>query len=85
MTDVTMNLLWLRPGAVGGSERYVTQLLKSLSQVKNRPSIELVVSPETNNAYPYLAHHFGIDEQKTFEDVDHFSERHANRSPIPRK
>ena len=64
MSDVTINLLWLRPGAVGGSEKYVTQLLKSLSQVKDRPSIEVVVSPETRKAHPFLAHCFAVDEQK---------------------
>ena len=64
MSDVTINLLWLRPGAVGGSEKYVTQLLKSLSQIKDRPSIEVVVSPETRKAHPFLAHYFAVDEQK---------------------
>ena len=64
VSDVTINLLWLRPGLVGGSERYATQLLKSLSQVKDRPAIELVVSAETNKRHPFLGHHFAIDQQK---------------------
>ncbi len=64
MTDVTINLLWLRPGRVGGSERYAVQLLKSLCQVQDRPSIELVTSPETYAAHPFLAEQFAINQQK---------------------
>ncbi|MEC9270473.1 MAG: glycosyltransferase family 1 protein, partial [Actinomycetota bacterium] len=64
VTDVTINLLWLRPGRVGGSERYAIQLLKSLCQVQDRPSIELVTSPETYAAHPFLAEHFAINRQK---------------------
>ena len=63
MSDVTVNLLWLRPGLVGGSERYVTQLLKSLSEVEARPSIRLMVSPGVCEAHPFLAQYFTIDQQ----------------------
>ena len=55
MTDVTINLLWLRPGRVGGSERYAVQLLKSLCQVQDRlveRGVEIVV---TTGAEEWLA------------------------------
>lgn len=78
MSDVTINLLWMRPGLVGGSERYVTQLLKSLSEVESRPSIQLVVPPGVCEAHPFLGQYFAIDQQSTpFGRIGRiFRERH---------
>ena len=78
MSDVTINLLWMRPGLVGGSERYVTQLLKSLSEVESRPSMQLVVPPGVCEAHPFLGQYFAIDQQSTpFGRIGRiFRERH---------
>jgi glycosyltransferase involved in cell wall biosynthesis len=41
--EVLLNLLWLRPGLVGGTERYVTELLGALAPALG---VRLVVRPE---------------------------------------
>lgn len=56
---VGVNLLWLRPGAVGGSETYTTRLLSSLAAEENRPEIELAVLPQFRSAHPHLDRAFG--------------------------
>lgn len=51
---VGVNLLWLRPGQVGGSETYVTRMLRALV---THPSVDLrlIALPELAAAYPDLA------------------------------
>ena len=63
MNTVIMNLLWLRPGQVGGSETYVTQLLKALNKSDNSPPIELVMTPAARRAHQFLDTDFTITEQ----------------------
>ena len=52
---VTANLLWLRPGAVGGSENYVVGLLKALGEFAPELRMHVVATPETINKHPWLS------------------------------
>lgn len=56
---VGVNLLWLRPGRVGGTETYLTRLLRAIAQVP-QPDIELhlFVLPTFPDAHPDLASAF---------------------------
>ena len=63
MNKVIINMLWLRPGQVGGSETYAMQLLKALSQTPDSPPIELVVTPAARRAHQFLDTNFAITEQ----------------------
>ncbi len=63
MNAVTINMLWLRPGQVGGSETYAVQLLEALSQNPKAPSIELALTPETRRTHQFVDRHFEINEQ----------------------
>ena len=63
MSDVAVNLLWLRPGKVGGSEDYAIELLRAISESPQSPSIEVVASMATMAAHPFLADSFKIEYQ----------------------
>jgi alpha-1,3-rhamnosyl/mannosyltransferase len=56
---VGVNLLWLVPGVVGGSEEYTTRLLSGVAEVAP-DDIELVLFAPRSfaDAYPDLAHEF---------------------------
>ena len=61
MRSIAINLLWLRPGLVGGSETYAIRLLKAISQNQNMPPIEIFASSATIDRYPFLETHFTIN------------------------
>jgi alpha-1,3-rhamnosyl/mannosyltransferase len=63
MTAVIINMLWLRPGQVGGSETYATQLLKALSKTPGSPPIELVMTPAAHRVHQLRDTNFAITEQ----------------------
>ena len=63
MNKVIVNMLWLRPGQVGGSETYAIRLLKSLSETAESPPIELVMTPAARRAHQFLETSFAIAEQ----------------------
>ena len=63
MNRVIINMLWLRPGEVGGSETYAMQLLEALSQTPESPPIEIVVTPAARRAHQFLDTNFTITEQ----------------------
>ena len=59
MIKVGINLLWLRPGLVGGSEQYLTRILAGLARrAESGIDVKLYVLPEFVDAYPDLAEHF---------------------------
>lgn len=53
---VGVNLLWLVPGEVGGSETWVTGLLGHLAERRHRPGVDVVVfaTPALLAAHPWL-------------------------------
>ncbi len=56
MISVAVNLAWLVPGDVGGSEEYTTRLLASvLSAAPEDISLELVASKRMTQSYPWMA------------------------------
>ncbi|HAQ44507.1 MAG: hypothetical protein CL407_10255 [Acidimicrobiaceae bacterium] len=61
MTRIAINLLWLRPGQVGGSETYAIRLLKAISKNQNFPPIEIFASAATIDRYPFLETDFTIN------------------------
>ena len=60
--QIGVNLLWLVPGVVGGSEGYITALLHGLLQMPaaERPNISLFVLPSFGAAHPLLAANFPL-------------------------
>ena len=59
---IAVNLLWLVPGVVGGSEGYITALLHGLLQMppEERPNVSLYVLPSFATAHPILAASFPL-------------------------
>lgn len=53
---VGINLLWLVPGDVGGSETWATGLLRYLAEPRHRPGVDVVVfaAPALLAAHPWL-------------------------------
>jgi alpha-1,3-rhamnosyl/mannosyltransferase len=53
---VALNLLWLRPGEVGGTESYATRLATALAGMttEDRPDLTLFALPPFATAYPDL-------------------------------
>jgi len=49
---IGMNLLWLRPGEVGGTESYATRLISALLACAERPDIHSYCAAETAEAHP---------------------------------
>ncbi len=61
MKRVGINLLWMVPGVVGGSETYTVRLLSGLAERASDLEYTLFALPQFGSAYPELA--------KTFETV----------------
>ncbi len=57
---VGVNLLWCRPGRVGGSEEYLVRQLDGLAAVAPDVAARLLVPPGFTSAHPQLADHFEI-------------------------
>ena len=55
MTAVGMNLLWARPGRVGGSEDYFVRQLLGLREVSSEFDLTAFVLPGFEDAHPELA------------------------------
>ena len=59
MVTVGVNLLWLVPGVVGGSEEYTLRLLGALDQIgADDLWLRLYGSPDLFEAHPHLARQF---------------------------
>ena len=58
--DLDLNLLWLRPGSVGGTESYVIGLLDAIAE--RGVSLRLVATRSLVAAHPHLAAHHRIEE-----------------------
>jgi alpha-1,3-rhamnosyl/mannosyltransferase len=57
---VGVNLLWCRPGRVGGSEEYLVRQLLGLAAVAPDIAARLLVPPGFADAHPELAVHFEL-------------------------
>jgi glycosyltransferase involved in cell wall biosynthesis len=57
---VGVNLLWCRPGRVGGSEEYLVRQLDGLASVAPEVAALLLVPPGFASAHPQLADHFEL-------------------------
>ena len=55
---VGVNLLWLQPGVVGGSETYTVRLLRGLAERYSDLDYTLFALPELEGAYPDLTRTF---------------------------
>jgi glycosyltransferase involved in cell wall biosynthesis len=55
-----VNLLWCRPGEVGGSEEYLARQLVGLATVAPEIVARLVVAPGYPEAHPELVEHFTV-------------------------
>jgi alpha-1,3-rhamnosyl/mannosyltransferase len=55
-----VNLLWCRPGAVGGSEEYLARQLVGLARVAPEIVARLVVAPGYAEAHPELVERFTV-------------------------
>ena len=60
MEKVGINLLWLVPGVVGGSETYTTRLLHGLVERSSETDYTLFALPQFADAHPELAKSFKI-------------------------
>ncbi len=58
MRKVGINLLWLVPGVVGGSETYIVRLLKGLAERSSELDYTLFALPQFSSAHPELARTF---------------------------
>ena len=59
MTKVLVNLCWIVPGAVGGSEEYTTRLLRAVAATDaDDVQVELAAPAELAEAHPELADRF---------------------------
>lgn len=60
MKTVGINLLWMVPGVVGGSEAYLTRLLGGLSERSQEFDYVIFALPPFAQAHPDLAHAFEV-------------------------
>jgi len=62
VTLIGMNLLWLRPGLVGGSETYIVRILEEILRRDVDDQLEYVLYAlgSFRSAYPGLAQHFPV-------------------------
>lgn len=60
MKKVGINLLWMVPGVVGGSETYLARLLSGLAERASRFDYTLFVLPQFKEAHPALAQTFKV-------------------------
>jgi glycosyltransferase involved in cell wall biosynthesis len=58
MKKVGINLLWMVPGVVGGSETYTTRLLHGLAERPSQLEYVLFALPQFESAHPELASRF---------------------------
>jgi len=58
MSKVGINLLWMVPGVVGGSETYTTRLLHGLTERDSSMEYVLFALPQFASAHPDLSSHF---------------------------
>jgi glycosyltransferase involved in cell wall biosynthesis len=58
MSKVGINLLWMVPGKVGGSESYVTRLLSGLAERSSELDYTVFALPQFADAHPDLAQTF---------------------------
>ena len=61
MTKVGINLLWMVPGVVGGSETYTTRLLCGLSEIDSELDYTLFALPQFASAHPDLVSKFEVE------------------------
>lgn len=61
MSNVAINLLWMVPGVVGGSETYTTRLLSGLSERDAGMTYTLFALPQFAEAHPELASSFNVE------------------------
>lgn len=57
---VGVNLLWLRPGLVGGSEEYLVRQLAGLAELADAPDVTVFGLPALRRAHPDLAEAFEL-------------------------
>ena len=57
--EIAVDLLWLRPKKVGGTEFYIRNLLDGLQKLPDRFSLTLLVSQDNENTF----RHYGEDER----------------------
>ena len=69
MINVGVNLLWMVPGVVGGSETYTTRLLHGLSERPSDIHYTLFALPQFASAHPDLVSKF--DFETALYIVDH--------------
>ena len=55
---VAINLLWMVPGVVGGSETYMTRLLRGLVEGESDLEYTIFALPQFAEAHPDLASHY---------------------------
>lgn len=67
MTRVGVNLTWIAPGRVGGSEEYLTRQLTGLPD-DGRFEVTIYCSPSFTSAHPELASRFAVVETPTDRD-----------------
>ena len=60
MRTVGINLLWMVPGVVGGSETYTTRLLHGIIERESGLRYILFALPQFSNAHPELASSFEV-------------------------
>lgn len=60
MTKVGINLLWMVPGEVGGSETYTARLLRGLVERSSELDYTLFAPPQFKDAHPELAKSFKV-------------------------
>ena len=60
MKSVGINLLWMVPGVVGGSETYLTRLLRGLTDREADLDYTIFALPQFAEAYPDLASSFEV-------------------------
>lgn len=60
MINVGLNLLWMVPGVVGGSETYTTRLLHGLSERDSDINYTLFALPQFASAHPDLVSKFDV-------------------------
>ena len=61
---LVLDLLWLRPGRVGGTETYVVSLLDALAAAGHR--LDVVVTSPLLAAHPHLAEQHSAVRERRF-------------------
>ncbi|MFP5298335.1 MAG: glycosyltransferase family 4 protein [Actinomycetota bacterium] len=61
MSHIAINLLWMVPGVVGGSETYTTRLLRGLAERNSGMDYTLFALPQFAEAHPELASIYNVE------------------------